>query len=275
MAGGADDIPSAISGETSRRLDAIRRALLKEMQRLLGRLDQSNGKLVSTADALDNARRIRSQLLQVIREQGLAVIVQSSEQGIVDAVDAALAKTSPTPGMSREMGKALRVSLDAEVKASIERTVSGILDDVANVFTRAAVQMRKAIDVGVNTGSSLQDVIAEVSQALDTSFVRASTGVDTAVRGAYTKTTVLQAERGAEAVGVEMGYLYGGPEDGKNRPFCERHVDKVYTLRALKQLKNDNGLPVETFLGGYACRHRLSPIDLETARAEGYVIVDG
>ena len=264
--GGAGPIASAARG----RLDAIRRALVAEMTRLLARLDTTGGGLVSTKDALDNARRIRTQVLALLREDGLPVVIDVAEEAVADAVEAAIgaARKTPPAGLG-----AVKVTFDAEAKDSIARSVNGVLDEVAVVFRDAAGSVRKAMDIGVNTGVPLDELVRDVSAKLDTTFSRAKSAVEMAVRGAARLTTVQQAERGGDATDVAMAYLYDGPTDSKTRPFCRLHVGKVYSLAALNRLDNGTSFPVVPFAGGPGCRHRLSPLSLEDAKAEGYKVV--
>lgn len=261
-----------VSVESARaRIEAIRRAIIKEMESRLAKLDQSGGKLLSEKEALNNARRIRSQVLALLAEDGAPAVVSVAENKVAAAVDAAIGKGKAE--IIKDTGaKSVAVSLDAHAKDSIANSVVGVLDEVAAVFKDAGKEIRRAIDVGVNTGSSLEGVTADVARAIDTSFSRAKVAVETAIRGAVRMALIQQSENASEATGVEMLYLYDGPEDSKTRPFCDKHVGKVYSLAKIKALANDDGLPVETFAGGYNCRHRLSPISREDAEAEGYRI---
>jgi len=54
-------------------------------------------------------------------------------------------------------------------------------------------------------------------------------------------------------------YLYSGPTDKKTRPFCLRHVNKIYTLKEVQDFGKANGSGLNAFFspGGYRCRHDL------------------
>jgi hypothetical protein len=63
-----------------------------------------------------------------------------------------------------------------------------------------------------------------------------------------------------------LNYLYRGPKDLKNRPFCEHHVGKVYTLdqisgldKELEQYSKTPLLPCLIYGGGWNCRHVWTP----------------
>jgi hypothetical protein len=253
------------------RLQRIKEALMQEIIERLQRLDQADGKLSSEAAALANAARIRGQVIDLMREAGAPVATSTGEDAVMDAVAAALASSAPVP--SEDNGGMLGFSVEPDAKDSIARSVSGVLDQVAGSFGDGAMVMRRAIDVGVNTSSPLQDVIAEVSQALDTTFVQAETAVDTAIRGAMRMATVQQAERGARAAGITMVYLFTGPDDAKKRPFCREHLDKCFTMEAIDGMDNGQGLPVRIYCGGFNCRDLWSPMTLDDAREQGYEVV--
>lgn len=267
----ADDaISSSIGGEAARRLDAIKRALLAEITQRLARLDQSGGRLVGEADALDNARKIRGQVLDLMREAGQPVVVDAGEQAVMDAADRALMQHAPAPSVANG---GLIASVAPDAKASIARSVSGVLDEVAAAFGDGAQAMRRAIDVGVNTGAPLTDVTASVAEALDVTFSKASIAVNMAVRGAVQKAAIMQAERGAEAAGETLYLHYTGPSgDSKIREWCADHVNRVYPINAVKQMQNDLGMPAITWRGGPNCRHSWTALTADDLKAEGLTV---
>jgi hypothetical protein len=272
---GADDGggPERYASEARRRLEAIRAAINRDLVMRLARLSTRGGVLTSTdAQDLDAARKVRAEVIALLREDALPVVITTAEVQMEAAVDAALLRGPEIPRFD-EAGKPVAFSMDAKAKDQIARSVSGVLDEVAAAFKDGAVRMRRAIDLGLSTNASLADVTAEVQTALDTTFSKASVAVGTAIRGASRAALVMQAERGAQAVGEEMVYLWLGPSDSKNRDICEDNVGRAFTLAALKRMDNDMGLPVETYAGGWECRHKLSPLLRSEAIEEGYEVV--
>jgi hypothetical protein len=67
--------------------------------------------------------------------------------------------------------------------------------------------------------------------------------------------------------GIDL-FTYDGPDDGITRPFCERFVGRIVTLQDLDEEENGEHQPkpVSRFLGGYRCRHVLSPLPIEEAQ---------
>lgn len=276
MPPGADDggLPERHASEARRRLEAIRRALNADIAARLTRLNQRGGALASEKDDLDAARRVRAQVIALLREDGLPVVIAAAEAQVMAAVDDVLRDVPRVGPRVPISGTPLDVSFDAEAKASIARSVSGVLDEVTAVFRDGQREMQRAIDLGVSSNASLAEVTQAVADAIEVTFSKAGAAVETAVMGAGRLALMRQAERGGEAAGEEMLFLYDGPDDGKVREFCADNVGKVFTMEALKALDNGTGFPVVPYLGGVRCRHRASPITREDAVAEGYEIVE-
>jgi hypothetical protein len=265
----ADDaLINSSADDARRRLELIRRALIREIESLLRRLDNSNGELIGTRGALANARQIKSQVLSLMREMGYPVVISLAEQKVEDAAQNALRASMPPRSMD-PMAPGIDASFEAEAKASIERSVRGVLDEVAGLFADAEQEMRVAIDRGLSTAAPLEDVIDDVARALDTSFAKASAAVDAAIRGASTKATLEVADAASEATGVEMVFELDGPIDSKTRPWCRQNVGRVFTRAALARLDNGTAFPAEIFRGGIACRHRWVTRTRAEVEAEG------
>jgi hypothetical protein len=265
----ADDGVPRIADAAGSRLEAIRQALNAELRARLARLlADPLGDLQGEKDAIDAARTIRSQVIALMRKEGLPVVLSVAETAIADAVDSVVGPRHLQGIAPQTAG--VNVSLDADAMASIERSVSGVLDEVVASFGDGASAMRDAIDVGLSTSAPLHRVIDAAAQALDVTFNKASVAVDSAIRAAGTKAMIMQAERGAEAVGETLYLLLDGPEDSKTRPWCEDHVGKAFPVDVVKRMRNDYGQDASVWRGGFNCRHRWSPLTKEDAIAEGY-----
>jgi len=60
-------------------------------------------------------------------------------------------------------------------------------------------------------------------------------------------------------------FKYRGPDDEVTRDFCDKHVDKVYTIDEMKKIwqgewAGKSGSNPFTNRGGYNCRHRWRPV---------------
>lgn len=63
----------------------------------------------------------------------------------------------------------------------------------------------------------------------------------------------------AQQAGVTK-FIYDGSIIATTRDFCRERVGKTFTLQELEAMDNGQGLPVIPSLGGYNCRHYLTPI---------------
>lgn len=272
--GSGDGGVGPIADDARRRIEAIRAALMREIEDRLRRLDMSGGKLVGEKDSLDNARKIRSQVLQLMRDEGLPVVIGAAEQRVIDAVETALRSHTPARGATLDAHSMVGITMDADAKDAIARSVRGVFDDIAAVFDEGEEAMRKAIDVGLHTAAPFDELVEGVRAAMATTFARASTAVETAIRAAARTVNVDQAVKGAEAVGEEVLFVYVGPSDGKTREFCADIVGKAFTVDAMQALDNGTDLPADKFGGGHGCRHTWSAITREDAEAEGIEVVE-
>jgi hypothetical protein len=161
-------------------------------------------------------------------------------------------------------------TLPLDVRAELDAIMDRQMADVVKVFDGAQRAMRDAVSRGVLTGGSLADVVAEVQEVLRITSVQAQAAVDAAVMAAGRR-AVMAAAADIEDT-VDLVYVYVGPKDAKNRPFCRTWVGKAATNP--ERLDNGQGLPVDDYCGGYNCRHSWAPTLVENALAEGYRIFD-
>jgi hypothetical protein len=129
----------------------------------------------------------------------------------------------------------------------------------------AAIQ---AVTSGVvrNTllGRPRSEIIQRISDTLDLKLRNyAVTYADTAL-ASYDRAS---SSKLWTAAGLTM-FVYRGPKDIKNRPFCDHHVGKTYSLDEINGKLNDELktysdkplLPCLVYGGGWNCRHVWSPV---------------
>lgn len=161
-------------------------------------------------------------------------------------------------------------TLPLDVRNELDAIMDRQMADVVKVFGDATRSMRDAVSRGVLTGGSLADVVAEVQDVLRVTSVQAQAAVDAAVM-AVGRRAVMAAADAIEG-DADLVYVYVGPRDAKNRPFCRTWVGKAATNP--ERLDNGQALPVDDYCGGYNCRHSWAPTLVEDALAEGYRIFD-
>jgi len=89
------------------------------------------------------------------------------------------------------------------------------------------------------------------------------TTIDTGVAGLDRTISLAQSE----IAGVEY-YLYDGPRDERNRPFCAALTGHWVTSEELARLRNGQIEPAAIYGGGYNCRHRWVALDLDETETE-------
>ncbi|TXH14438.1 MAG: hypothetical protein E6R03_09245 [Hyphomicrobiaceae bacterium] len=114
----------------------------------------------------------------------------------------------------------------------------------------------------------LESIVAgrkiKAREVLDTAEGRALANIETEVN-----TTLMAYQRAlhlekAEKAGTDK-FLYVGPDDDITRPFCQEHVDQIFTRDEIDNMDNGTDLPVSLFCGGYNCRHHWRPVSDELA----------
>jgi len=78
------------------------------------------------------------------------------------------------------------------------------------------------------------------------------------VAQALQEVPMIYARETHEQLSHELGlerFIYLGPSDTRNRPFCRAKVGKVFSRQEINALDNGQGLDVMTRCGGWGCRH--------------------
>jgi hypothetical protein len=251
------DLAGPIADDAIQDLRVARDALARDMLRILLQLDTEPGKESLLRRQGQTAASVYRQIVERLAREG--EIVASL------AGDAALRSVEAVLG-------APPASLSVDVRAELDQIVNRQAADVVSVFSGAEKQMRAAVARGVLSSGSLADVVLEVQQALDTSYTKAQSAVDSAIMAVGRRAVMAEAATVEEDAGIPLVYAYVGPRDQKNRPFCRQWVGKAATKPSA--LDNGQGLDVEDYCGGYNCRHSWAPMLIRDAIVDGYRIFD-
>jgi hypothetical protein len=252
--------PAGDSADAARRdLELLRQRLERELVRIMSALDTERGTpaLISDTEARKNAAAVYRQVERMLKEQGVSTIRTVLTERALQAIDAVAPGQAWPPNVRREL------------EAIVNRQIA----DVVDVFNVASSEVRQAVNAGVTTGGNLGDLVAAVADRMSVAFFRATSAVDSAIMAVGRRAVVGAA---AQLAGdADIVFVYVGPTDAKNRPFCaiwmgrEDGVRKAVTLEHMATLDNGQGLPVEDYCGGYNCRHSWAPIPRERAIARG------
>jgi hypothetical protein len=144
---------------------------------------------------------------------------------------------------------------------ALGRVASGGVDRLLLRGEAAGERLREILVVGGHTNARLDDVLRKLAEAADLSMRQAVVEAETQLMAFHRDGIAVESFE----AGIDL-FTYDGPDDGITRPFCGPLVGKIVTAQDLDGM--DNGTqpkPVSRFLGGFRCRHSLSPLSLEEA----------
>jgi hypothetical protein len=238
----------ALTDSFAEELAEVVKLLTARIRTLMRRLETGqDGRIAATTLNLQQALRLRSDLLAVLQQAGYGSLV-------LKAVDEPLDRLALQ--MLRGMPPIAAFDVDALVALKEIR-----LAELLQVGEDVAVQLWRITVDGVVGSRPVLDLIDDIADLLDISERRARTVYDTAV-STYSRQV---GQLGSTGEPDELFY-YVGPNDDKTREFCQARVGKVFTRAEIEQM--DNGQLPDVMLtgGGYNCRHqfkRVSPLDQE------------
>ena len=199
------DLAGPVADEAIVDLRAAQDALERDMFRILLQLDTQPGE--------DSLVRRQGQTAAAVYRQIADRLAQAGEDAISVAGQRALAAVEAVVG-------AAPATLPLDVRAELDQIVERQAADVVRVFKSAEQEMRAAIARGVLSGGSLGDIVADVSIKMDTTYRQAQAAVDAAIKAVGRRAVMAEAQIAADE-GIDLVYVYVGPRDGKNRPFCK------------------------------------------------------
>lgn len=228
-------------------LREIAERLEQEIAALTADLDTKSGSLEQTKYNTANVARIRQRVAEVAEEVGANQVTAILRQELPDVIKAVLAQNE------------MPLEFTADVQQDLMRIMRGMELEVTQAIVQGTSgEVASAVRSAVTGGMDYAGLRAKVAGALDTSLGRAATGLDRAVREMGDRALI---EAGKQAPGGEWVYLYEGPKDGANRPYCAARVGRYMTADQADALD-----PRERF----GCRHVPVPIPLEIAQQDGY-----
>lgn len=231
----ADDLGRRFAKELQR----VQIDLERELRRLL--VDAQAGSRTATALAA-RGLQLRRQLREVLEAAGYDDLAATATTGSLERMAKAIEKMHLAAKVARFTSRdATRI---AALKELARLDLLAVGDEVAISIWRSTVQ-------GLFSLRPPNDILDDLAEVLDIEMRQARTLYDTTVSiyGRQVEALKSSGEPG------EL-YAYMGPADSKVRPFCAKHLGKVYTRAELEAL--DNGQLPNPFLtgGGYNCRHQ-------------------
>lgn len=242
----------ALNATFANELSQVVTLLTAKIRGLVKKLEtNTNGRIVASQQNLALALRMKADLLKALEDAGFSELA-------LRAVDAPLDKLAAKVlnGAGEEAVSLAAFDVDALVamKQIHFAELLQVGEDVATQLWRITLD-------GVLGVRPVLDLVNDIADVLDISAARARTVYDTIV-STYSRQVGQIGTTGEP----DEAFLYVGPDDAKTRPFCEEHVDRVYSRAAIDDM--DNGQLPNVFLtgGGYSCRHafrRVSALDTQ------------
>jgi len=257
----------ALARTLARDADALNRRFVEALVDVLRRVERRLPSLLADAEAgqataaLTAARlgRTRTSLRQLLVEAGYDDLATVAASAAVSRTLRRLGLTSTAYRRALAFETAGRPSFLAALLKALRETarldILGHGDVVATALWRATVRGT----LGAEPPAAL---LSQLAAVLDGEQARAATLYDTNV-SIVQRLSVQAVPSVPGDAATDSGaplYVFVGPVDDVIRPFCLRHVGRVYARAEIDAL--DNGQLPNTFVtgGGYNCRHLWAPI---------------
>lgn len=240
---------------------------MASVEQNIERLDRKLEQLIAKMDAALNRaeRRLLLDLGEAVgrRETRAALNVagefeqEIERKGLAELLDSVSELYGNITGQVRDAFRDSAISFDfsrSEI-ASVALQTQADLDIIGSLVDSYLANVKSNILRTTFAGGDTADIEAIIDteherllRALETNAINALQGFRNAIT--FRKAKEAKVER----------LKYAGPKDDKNRPFCKKNVGKIFTLDEVKALRNDNGNPALTDMGGYNCRHEWRPV---------------
>lgn len=235
----ADDLGRRFAKELQR----VQIDLERELRRLLVKAQEgSRTATISAARGL----QLRRQLREVLEAAGYDD----------------LAATATTGGLQRMARAVERLNLAAKVATFTSRDATRIAAlkelarlDLLAVGDEVAVALWRSTVQGLFSLRPANDILDDLADVLDDEMPKVRTLYDTTTSVFGRQVEALKSSGEPDEL-----FAYIGPADSKVRPFCAKHLGKVYSRKDIDAM--DNGQLPNVFLtaGGWNCRHTFQAI---------------
>lgn len=258
MSGELDSVSRELFDRLSEREDAeigalndlYRAALEQTIERVTGDLPRDEeGRLVPDPGALARLRRSferfgDSEGASLLLEQHVERVASALSRQ-VEVIGQGWARLGEDPLTDDEL------ALSQLVRASW-------LDQMGELSRYHHAQLRDAVMRQALARSTPHLLRSEMRRLSRTSAAQADRMHHDALIG-YSRSVI---DESSKARGFEY-FEYRGPDDSANRPFCDKHVGRIYTREEIEKLDNGQTSNVMLGGGGYRCRHHWRPVKRE------------
>lgn len=258
MSGELDSVSRELFDRLSEREDAeigalndlYRAALEQTIERVTGDLPRDEeGRLVPDPGAL---ARLRRSFERFGDSEGASLLLEQH----VERVSSALSRQVEVIGQGwARLGED---PLTDDELALSQLVRASWLDQMGELSRYHHAQLRDAVMRQALARSTPHLLRSEMWRLSRTSAAQADRMHHDALIG-YSRSVI---DESSTRRGFEY-FEYRGPDDSANRPFCDKHVGKIYTREEIEKLDNGQTSNVMLTGGGYRCRHHWRPVKRE------------
>jgi SPP1 gp7 family putative phage head morphogenesis protein len=233
-----EDLKDKLAKQIESDVLRFKRAIIRQIDFLARK-----NKIEGSVDIQKLARQITNQLrIPVVIQNLLVKDLKTTQEQIAEIWDLYFEK-------ELKAGEQITFS-----DADYEKLRAAYKIDFSSVEDKLSFSVEQEFTKILRSDSSYSNLRSKLRQK-DIGEFEASTLANTAV-AQFDNAYMIE---NAQQAGVTK-YLYDGTIIATTRDFCRERVGKIFTLQELEAMDNGQGLPVIPSLGGYNCRHYLTPI---------------
>lgn len=213
-------------------------------------LTRSIKKVLKDVTTPEEAVRALTGIEQTLESEGI-------QQVYGKAADIYAARLNYIQEQFEELG-GVKINFDGLDLDIAEVLIQYDLEKIADAAKASVSDVRSAVFRQVLGGNAdFDDVISGATESLRNTL---KTEINTAVAGFERSVTLKKARDNGFT-----RFLYVGGIIETSRDFCIERDGNIYTQKEIDSWDNGQGLPANVYLGGYNCRHSLTPVDDTTA----------
>lgn len=241
--------------------DRLSRAFATELARVLRDTERALQPILRRALEGDRTDAVLGARGLALRRELREALTKAGYDGLVNAATSQAVERMADVVLSSRIGSgATRLVLPnpRKLQALIEIGRTNLLQ----VGDDTAIALWRSVTSWIFTARPTNDILDDLFEALDDDVGALHTLFDTQVSMFGRQVEAIAAAE----LPADQPFLYVGPSDQRNRPFCKQHVGLVMTRAAIEQL--DSGQLPNPFItgGGYNCRHSWLAVESQDLR---------
>lgn len=146
-----------------------------------------------------------------------------------------------------------------DIETQMTRTIDSLLLSV-----KSGLEQMQVASIPITT------LAADIGLKMNIAQSQAQTLLNTGLAAIQREINISVGEK-LNKIGVDVLYVYQGPQDTETRDFCKPLVGRAYKAKDIARMSNGQGLNVFKYGGGYNCRHNwfaMSKTAIEAAEIE-------